>query len=1035
MVKMNKSLVLFLLAFVLSLNGVLAANNINFSSIVNVKDFGAKGDDLTDDTAAIQAAIDLSPVGSTIFFPNGKYAIKSPLRVAKSLTLLGESLGAIVKYKNGLIITERVKPLIWVKPYNNSFESVSIERLQIDGNNASTSQNGTWNPGIEVSSNGAYNVNNVRIKNVYIRNVVGDGVTVRDSPPYTSQPGNVLITGNSIESFLRQGVGLIGARDITITGNRFSRGAGGSWAIDVEPNGALGEDVVNVDIHSNVFESRYGIIISSGKFSIVRNILMYNNTFTGDNVLPFQRYPMIGILQLTKTGTGFGSVSSSVEVGGDSISCPERCSSALIASRLNTSINLIALPARGSIFSGWSGDCKGTNPICYLNLSRNKNVSIYFGINTAPPTISNGKPSGNLSSGTTSTFLEVTTDKDASCRYSTIPNVNYSYMVHSFTTPDSIKHKVSINGFSDGNTYNYYVRCTDNANRTNANKNDYLITFRVANVVDTTAPTISDIIANSITSNSATIKWTTDEASDTQAEYGKTTAYGNSTALYIALVTSHSVTISGLNTNTLHHYIAKSKDAAGNLAVSEDLTFTTLPFVDNIKPNVKILSLKSGQNVSGIVNLTAIATDNVRVENVTFNIDGNQIAKLSAFPYTFFWNSSEATNGPHFVKAIASDTAGNIGFDNIIVIVAGGQLETNFSDMDNDGIPDNIDKCPHTRPNVQVNIFGCRKPKTTKFSHQLTTNLTAVDITNLTNFRIGIRDKGLIDYGSSPIKLVDPSDNQIDLDNLIDFDRNKVNVNSHLFNNLNASATVTLFNINISVPVIYRNTMVCDDCQIIIFSDNNITFTVPHFTEYSVQEATCGDTLCSSSESCSSCSQDCGTCPPSGGGGSALVCNMDWQCSDWSSCANGWETRECNFVKVPQHYQETPCPVISDVPPISRKCEIQTIEPKIEENKTEEKEKPAEVEGTPENKGYSFKITIISIIAFVTILLIILGIVEVKNIKRIKTRADIEEEFGKPVIIYVYTMRRNGKTSKEIEEILIKRGWDKKDVADILRVI
>lgn len=40
---------------------------------VNVKDFGAKGDGVTDDTAAVQAAID---TGKSIYFPSGKYIVK-----------------------------------------------------------------------------------------------------------------------------------------------------------------------------------------------------------------------------------------------------------------------------------------------------------------------------------------------------------------------------------------------------------------------------------------------------------------------------------------------------------------------------------------------------------------------------------------------------------------------------------------------------------------------------------------------------------------------------------------------------------------------------------------------------------------------------------------------------------------------------------------------------------------------------------------------------------------------------------------------
>ena len=94
-------------------------------------------------------------------------------------------------------------------------------------------------------------------------------------------------------------------------------------------------------------------------------------------------------------------------------------------------------------------------------------------------------------------------------------------------------------------------------------------------VIDTTLPTISNISANNITSSGAAIIWTTNEAADSQVEYGITMSYGNLTGLDASLVISHLVSLSNLQANTTYHYRVKSKDAAGNLAVSYDYAFTT----------------------------------------------------------------------------------------------------------------------------------------------------------------------------------------------------------------------------------------------------------------------------------------------------------------------------------------------------------------------------------------------------------------------------------------------------------------------------
>ncbi|MBL7160950.1 MAG: hypothetical protein ISS93_03830 [Candidatus Aenigmarchaeota archaeon] len=87
--------------------------------------------------------------------------------------------------------------------------------------------------------------------------------------------------------------------------------------------------------------------------------------------------------------------------------------------------------------------------------------------------------------------------------------------------------------------------------------------------------------------------------------------------------------------------------------------------------------------------------------------------------------------------------------------------------------------------------------------------------------------------------------------------------------------------------------------QTITFAEwttEEIDLTFPYF---------CGDLVCSSKESCSSCPGDCGTCPapkpnpnPNNGGsgssgGSSYSCTPDWSCSEWTSCDEGKQTREC----------------------------------------------------------------------------------------------------------------------------------------------
>ena len=105
-----------------------------------------------------------------------------------------------------------------------------------------------------------------------------------------------------------------------------------------------------------------------------------------------------------------------------------------------------------------------------------------------------------------------------------------------------------------------------------------------SSATDKTPPIISKVTVATKGKTSATIVWETNEASSSQVAYGRTAKYGslspaqprNDPTLGSPGVVSHSVTLTGLMSGTNYHYRVKSKDAAGNEAVSAtDRTFTT----------------------------------------------------------------------------------------------------------------------------------------------------------------------------------------------------------------------------------------------------------------------------------------------------------------------------------------------------------------------------------------------------------------------------------------------------------------------------
>jgi hypothetical protein len=70
--------------------------------VFNVKDFGARGDNASDDTAAIQRTIQAAPDGSTIYFPPGIYNVGNFFVTNRSgLVFVGEERNSVIKQKTG----------------------------------------------------------------------------------------------------------------------------------------------------------------------------------------------------------------------------------------------------------------------------------------------------------------------------------------------------------------------------------------------------------------------------------------------------------------------------------------------------------------------------------------------------------------------------------------------------------------------------------------------------------------------------------------------------------------------------------------------------------------------------------------------------------------------------------------------------------------------------------------------------------------------------------------------------------------------
>jgi len=92
-----------------------------------------------------------------------------------------------------------------------------------------------------------------------------------------------------------------------------------------------------------------------------------------------------------------------------------------------------------------------------------------------------------------------------------------------------------------------------------------------------TPPVISNIQTSATTASSTIVTWTTDESADGKVNFGLSSSAMNSTEIAFSdAVTSHTVQLSNLSSETTYYYTVVSADASDNTATSDVQSFTTL---------------------------------------------------------------------------------------------------------------------------------------------------------------------------------------------------------------------------------------------------------------------------------------------------------------------------------------------------------------------------------------------------------------------------------------------------------------------------
>lgn len=245
-----------------------------FADVVNVKDFGAIGDGLTDDTVAIQAAVDSLTTGGTIVIPNGTYLVSGQaIILVSNIRLTG---GGTLKCRN---VDANTKVLLGA-----NIENVFVDGLYFDGNfsgnNTTSFTEKTFTSFIRFQE-----CSNISFTNCFFHDLMGTSLQFSDTE-FITVTGNhftrmrTVYTGNF---FLSIGGS---SRAYTVVGNKFVQpesfipvAGHGNGAIVLAGASDNSKDVKDGIISGNYFErtGRYGSSAYDGHDAPRGDIDIYNN--------------------------------------------------------------------------------------------------------------------------------------------------------------------------------------------------------------------------------------------------------------------------------------------------------------------------------------------------------------------------------------------------------------------------------------------------------------------------------------------------------------------------------------------------------------------------------------------------------------------------------------------------------------------------------------------------------------------------------------------------------------------------------------
>lgn len=255
-------------------------NDVEFT--VNVKDYGAIGDGETDDTAAVQSAIDSLPKGGIVLFPIGTYLITKNVFVGQdhmTLTGQGKASKIVYNYEQQEKDTAYSASLFF---FRGGSSHITVRDLQLK-------YTGSYYPNVGESYKGKVSglcfaaSSDVLIHNVEIHgfNANGISVTTGTSSRYAKRfkVHQCHLHHNRVSGVLFGNVEYISITDCDLEHNGSDKDGGTGYGC----TGYSGEIPLYVQIIGNraSFNCRKGLDVHAGKETIIEGNICHGNRLYG----------------------------------------------------------------------------------------------------------------------------------------------------------------------------------------------------------------------------------------------------------------------------------------------------------------------------------------------------------------------------------------------------------------------------------------------------------------------------------------------------------------------------------------------------------------------------------------------------------------------------------------------------------------------------------------------------------------------------------------------------------------------------------